>query len=370
MALMYQYISGWQALPTYQATPHTFSHLSTSVALIIPARNEEENIGRCLQAIAKQTFSSHLLEVIVINDHSTDNTANIVQQWQQQLPNLKLINLQEVLPPNTTLNAYKKKALEIAINNTKQTLIVTTDADCMMPPNWLATLVQFYETEPCALIAAPVCFFNETTFLQRFQAYDFVGMQVITGASVHKKMSNMCNGANLAYTRQAFKQVQGFAGIDNIASGDDLLLMHKIEQAYPNGIRFLKNQAAIVYTLPQKNLQGFVNQRLRWASKSAKYQDFRITALLAGVYFFNVSIVINALAALLGYSATAYLFVFQLITKSIFDGYFLYIGCRFFKRKDLMFLFFPAQFCHILYIIIIGTLGNFGSYTWKGRTVK
>src|SRR4030095_15486302 len=95
------------------------------------------------------------------------------------------------------------------------------------PATWLKTIASFYEEKDPAFIAAPVVLQNNSSVLQIFQALDFLVLQGITGGSVHKKIHSMCNGANLVYEKKAFVEVGGFSGIDNIASGDDMLLMNK-----------------------------------------------------------------------------------------------------------------------------------------------
>ena len=137
-----------------------------------------------------------------------------------------------------------------------------------------------------------------------------------------------------------------------------------------DGIAFLKSRVATVWSYPQPTLRDFANQRLRWASKTAKYKDKRITAALAGVYLFNLTLIINFILALFCNVFFLKIFLIQFLSKCLIDFLFLGSGTRFFKRNDLLWLFLPSQIFHILYILIIGTLGNFGSYTWKGRKVK
>ena len=143
-------------------------------------------------------------------------------------------------------------------------------------------------------MAAPVVYTDPLSndsgfkkFFKIFQSLDFMTLQGITGASVYKKIHNMCNGANLAYEKKAFYEVSGFEGIDNIASGDDMLLMHKIQKKYPGKIGYIKSANAIVQTQPSENLKEFINQRIRWASKADRYPDIKITAVLFLVYFLN-----------------------------------------------------------------------------------
>ncbi len=141
--------------------------------------------------------------------------------------------------------AYKKLAIQTGIGISSGGLIVTTDADCLFHHDWLRTLAAFYEEKGAKFIAAPVrmgvpahpdgSFVHpDPGMLTIFQTLDFITLQGITGASVYKRFHSMCNGANLAYEKSAFFEVGGFRGIDAIPSGDDMLLMHKIYNKYPD----------------------------------------------------------------------------------------------------------------------------------------
>ena len=282
--LIIYYRQGWAGIPNYK-TQTANQELKTTVTVIIPARNEALNIGACLDSISEQTYPKELFEVIVVDDHSTDNTAAVIDAYTSQ--NIKRIALKDFV--SSPLNSYKKKAIEVGIQHATGKLIITTDADCTVPPNWLQTLVSFYETHHPVFIAAPVSINCSNNFTEIFQALDFMTLQGITGASVHKKFHNMCNGANLAYEKAAFHEVDGFAGIDDIASGDDMLLMHKIYKRYPGQVMFLRSKEAIVQTAPVKTVTQFFNQRIRWASKADKYDDKRMMPVLLLVYFFNLS---------------------------------------------------------------------------------
>jgi len=164
-------------------------------------------------------------------------------------------------------------------------IIVTTDADCIVLPNWLKTILSCYHDSSVQLVAAPVMFSTENHFLSIFQTLDFMTLQGITGAAAYQQVHSMCNGANLSYRKSSFLEVGGFQHIDTQASGDDMMLMHKIYRRFPQGIRFLKSKDAIVTTSPMRNWSDFLNQRIRWASKADRYDDKRIIAVLVLVYF-------------------------------------------------------------------------------------
>ena len=355
--LVVYYWYSWRSVPVY--TPGTLQ-AQTTISVIIPARNEEENIATLLQALKKQTYPSSLFEVIVIDDHSTDNTAGIVKQF----PSVKLLQLTA-----DHINSYKKKAIETGIAAAGGELIVTTDADCVPPPTWLETIAGFKEETNAVFIAAPVAINCNSSVLQVFQAMDFMVLQGITGAVVHKNQLSMCNGANLAYEKKAFVAVNGFAGIDTIASGDDMLLMHKIKTQFPGRVHYLKAKEVIVSTAPMQTWPAFFNQRIRWASKAAKYNDKRIFPVLLLVYLFNLSFLVTAIA---GFWNSYYwlLLLIVWVYKTIAE-FPLFSSVAFFfdKRWSLKFFFF-FQPLHILYTIVSGFFGQMGRYEWKGRKVN
>lgn len=359
------YRQAWLSLPAYETAPGFAPH--TFISVIIPARNEEDNIGACLDTLLAQDYPSTLYEVIVVDDHSTDHTAEVVRRFGD--PRIRLLSLEEHLSPGERLNAYKKKAIDTAITHSRGDLIVTTDADCLAGPRWLSLLDACYEEQHPVFIAAPVAYMDETSFLKVFQSLDFMTLQGITGASVYKKVHTMCNGANLAYSKAVFHEVGGFRNIDAIASGDDMLLMHKMYRRYPDRVAFLKSPGAIVRTAPMPTWRAFFNQRIRWASKADKYDDKRIIAVLGLVYAWNVWFLAAGVGAFFirGLWITWLAF---LAAKTLVELWYLGPVAVFFGKKKLLWKFPLAQPVHIAYTIIAGWLGKFGSYQWKGRTVK
>jgi cellulose synthase/poly-beta-1,6-N-acetylglucosamine synthase-like glycosyltransferase len=363
--LMFRYGQGWKKLQAFKPVNPVSGH--TKVTVIIPARDEEANLPPLLQALKVQTYPAHLFEVIVIDDFSADGTADVVRDFPAG--NVHLLQLSQHLSAEQRLNSYKKKAIEMAVERATGDIIMTTDADCVMGPEWITRMVQFYETYQPKFIAAPVSFYQEHNFFKALQSLDFMTMQGITGALAALKSGTMCNGANLAYERKVFYEVGGFKGIDNIASGDDMLLMFKIYRAHPAGVLYMKSEEAIVRTLPVDTFKAFMHQRIRWSSKADKYDDKRLTWVLALVYFWNAGMLAAGIAALF-LPAWRMWVLGLLIYKIIVEFYFLIPVAGFFGKTALLSRFIPGQLFHIPYIVVAGWLGKFGSYQWKGRKVK
>ncbi len=363
--LLFFYRKGWGAIRYSKSAIH---YRNTFVSIIVPARNEEKNISNLIKSVQHQTYPQACYELIVVDDCSSDRTAEIVKNHSDS--NIKLIALSDYLDEKN-INAYKKKAIEIGIKASRGTLIITTDADCTMGENWLQEIVNCFEINQPKMIVMPVQINYNNRFIEVFQSLDFMCLQGITGASVQKKFHGMCNGANLAYTKSVFEEVGGFSGIDHIASGDDLLLMHKIAKKYADEIVYLKSVDAIVKTIPTTTIKDFLNQRIRWASKADKYQDKRMLPVLMLVYFLNVGFFIMIGLALIHHSEIAIkYFVAFVVLKTIVELIFLYPIAKFFGERKLLWLFPIFQPFHILYTVSAGFLGKFGTYQWKGRTVK
>lgn len=373
VALIMNYRKSWIGMKDFTHHKTLNENNLPFISIIIAARNEENNIGNCIQSLINQTYPQNKFEIIVTNDHSTDNTVSIINSFQKE--NIRVINLAD-FTENKILNSYKKKSIETALQFAKGALIVTTDADCTAPPKWLETLASFYIKRKPVFIALPVAFNSPLPedsffkkFFKKFQSLDFMTLQGITGASVYNKFHSMCNGANLAYEKKVFFEVGGFEGIDNIASGDDMLLMHKIQKVHPDKIMFLKSPDVIILTQPAETFKDFMNQRIRWASKADKYTDKKITGVLLLVYLLNAWIFILAISSFFFIKAF-YLFLFSIAIKTIVELIFLYPVAKFFNKRKLLWWFVPAQPLHILYTLLAGWLGMFGSYQWKGRKVK
>lgn len=354
------FIRGWHKLIPFQYQQTT---VGTAVSIIIAARNEGESIHRTIEALLAQDYNKGLTEIIFIDDHSTDNTAEVISSYAAQ--GVKLISLKE----ERALNSYKKKAIQTAIGESTGTLIITTDADCRMGTAWLKTIIAFYEEHQYKMISSPVAYDEEKSFFERSQSLEFLYLIGLGASTIGNNQPSTCNGANLAYEKEAFYEVGGFQGIDDLASGDDELLLHKIAARYDNKIGFLKNRDAIVYTHAKPNLGEFIQQRKRWASKSTRYKNKSIIVLGVFIWGFNLSILLNLITAIF-LPAYVQILLVQLVLKVIIEFIFLVDVTAFAKRKGLLILLPLLTIFHVLYIIYIGVAGNSGKYNWKGRMVK
>ena len=346
--------------------PLPASHLSTTFthfSIVIPARNESANIKACIDSILAQNYPINCFEVIVIDDFSEDDTAFIVSSMQALHENVRLLKLSDFFKQEE-IQSFKKKAIEKAVVHAKGDWIITTDADCIVPPNWLSLYYQYIIKESPVFVAAPVMFIPEKTVLNTFQVLDFLALQGITAAAVGAGKHSMSNGANLAFEKSAFIAVGGYQGVDQIASGDDMFLMHKMKKTLSNRIGYLFHPDAIVLTKAMPYWKDLIMQRIRWSSKARFYDDESIFWVLLLVYLYNFVFLILFL------SGQYQLLCISLAFKTFFELYFLDSVSRFFKLQPSLQYFILFQPLHIAYTIIAGLFGQVKTYTWKGRRVK
>nr|WP_199157422.1 glycosyltransferase [Pedobacter sp. ASV2] len=358
--LVVSFIRGWHKLIYFHPTQNTFK---TKVSIIVAARDEEDKIAKTIDDLLAQGYPQHLTEIIIIDDHSTDRTAEIVLSYADR--KVQLIKLNE----DKALNSYKKKAIQTAIGTCAGDLIITTDADCRMGPKWLETVIGLYEEKGYKMISSPVAYFKEKSFFERLQSLEFLYLIGLGASTIGNKQPSTCNGANLAYEKETFYEVGGFTGIDDLASGDDELLLHKIASKYPDRIGFLKNRDAIVYTHAKENLNAFIQQRRRWASKSTRYKNKGIIVLGVLIWLFNLSMLANFAIGLF-YNEFLPVVFWQLVIKMLLETLFLWDVTGFANRRRLLILIPILNVLHILYMVYIGIAGNSGKYNWKGRMVR
>lgn len=336
---------------------------TTKVTILIAARNEEEKIALTIEDILAQDYPKELFEVIIADDHSTDRTAEIITSYADR--KVRLLQLYD----DKALNSYKKRAIAEAIKLSTGDFMVATDADCRMGTKWLSTIISHYEANDLVMISSPVAYFEEHSLFEYMQSLEFMYLIGVGAAFIGNGKASTCNGANFAYRKDVFNEVGGFQGIDNLASGDDELLLQKVAAKYPHRIGFLKSPDAVVYTHAKPNVKEFMQQRRRWASKSTSYKDKKVVAFVVCIWLFNVTMLLNA--ALSFYDIAFFeLLLVQVALKYVFEFVYLYPITKFFNRTMLISLLILIIPVHVLYMVYIGTIKKSTRYNWKGRHVR
>ncbi len=348
-------IFGW-----VKKTPKNQGGLDQELLVVVPFRNEAGNLERIAQSLEKQRYKE--FSVVFVNDHSSDDSVAVLKSYLQNSSLAwRLIELEK--PEG------KKAAITAGIGQAGAELIVTTDADCWMGPEWLTSISAAFNDGSVAMVAGAVAFQNEPSLFKAWQSLEFSTLIGTGGALMKLGKPIMCNGANLAYRREAFEQVNGFEGISQTPSGDDELLMHKVAIKFPRSVTFLQEKEAVVSTCSAKTWNEFIQQRKRWASKW-KIGKRPITAALALlVLLFHVGFGMSLVSALVG-SFPWSLLGALLATRFLLE---LMLTSNIATRLNTGFKILPlllSQFFYPFYAIFFGLLANFGSYEWKGRSYK
>lgn len=343
---------GWmrtKALDTQFTKPGKF------YSILVPFRNERENLPALLRTLQSLNFPDSNFEVILINDHSEDDYLSVASNLPD---NFRLIE---------SHGFGKKAALQTGIEESKGDVIVTTDADCLVPRNWLLIFQQYFESQDAQMVFGPVAFLNDDSFFNRLQQIEFSSLIGSGAATLRLGMPTMCNGANLAFLKSTFYEVGGYADNLAIPSGDDEFLMHKVYSKWPEKVFYVKHKEAVVNTFAAQGLHAFISQRKRWASKWKNYKKLKNSILAVLVALFNLSVILATISLFFTYSS---LVIIPLLIKIIFEYVFLRSVLTS-MRKGLNFgAFLLLQICYPYYVVLFGLSANFGSYRWKGRTHK
>lgn len=337
---------------------------STKISIIIAARNEGKNIARCLQRIAMQRYPAKLAEVIVVDDHSEDTTVFEAEKSLVGFPfSSSVIQLTE------TGEKGKKAALRRGIDAAAGTLIVTIDADAVaLHADWLSSIAAFYESSESVMIISPLCIDPASGFLNAFQELEQLALAVVTGGSAHAGKAILCNGANLAFDREAFYQVQGYSGNENIASGDDIFLLNKMQEKFHGRIHYLKSRSAIVSAQPADSFAHFIHQRLRWAGKFGANKNrfnFFLGLLVSG---FNLLFVVFAALSCFFPQLAKYLLLIA-AAKWLIDFLLVFLAALFFKRTLVTWWYPLAMLVNPLYVCLTALLSILLKPQWKGRKI-
>jgi len=333
---------------------HTFS-------IIIPFRNEAKNLPILLSSLSNLNYPSHLYEILLVNDESEDNYEQIISSFNNL--NLRIINSErQTISP-------KKDAINTAIKSSKHNWIVTTDADCEVPPNWLELFNQIIVEKEVLFISAPVKFIEQNSFLCHFQNLNFISLIGSTIGSFGMQNPIMCNGANLCYSKEVFLKINGFKGNSTIASGDDVFLMEKMNSLFPKKTYFLKSKEVIVKTKAEKNLVNFYNQQVRWAGKSTAYNSVFSKIVGISVLLINVLIISLIVASILNPIYWKILIVIFSL-KLFIDFILINKTAEFLNNTSSLKYYLITSIFYPFFIAFTGISSLFKSYQWKGRKFK
>jgi len=334
------------------------------VSVIIPFRNESENILKSLKSLTEQDYPIEKYEVIYVNDSSTDDSLSKIVATKKP-SHFSVISLSDF----SSVKAFKKKAVSFGIENARGSIIVTTDADCIHSRGWLRELLSNFDCHT-GFISGPVGFESGKNIFSKIQALEFAGLIICGAGLIGKGKPTICNGANLAFRKSVFKQLNGYSDQMHLSSGEDELLMQKISAETDYNVKFCWSKDAVVFTHPNKNINDFFQQRKRWASKGLFYKNNVLIFRLILIYLFYFSIFVQILLSIFSSNLFFVSLAVCLISKFILEHKIVKQGTYFLFDRSLLKYFFVSEIFQIFYLIISGVSGVIGSFKWKERRLK
>ncbi|MFL1011030.1 glycosyltransferase family 2 protein [Flavisericum labens] len=336
----------------------------TKFSVIIPFRNEAGNLPDLLKSIVTLNYPKDKFEIIFIDDDSEDHSVETINKHlSKSKVHFTIIDNERHSP------SPKKDAIATAINKAKSEWIITTDADCILPTFWLDSFDEFIQKNDTLCIAGAVKYVEGNSFLNRFQILDLLSLQGGTMGGFGLKKPFLCNGANFAYQKTLFKELNGFDGNTNIASGDDIFMLEKAVKTYPKKIHYLKCKHAIISTRAQASWKSLIQQRIRWAAKTSNYSNGfgKFTGLL--VFIINATIILGLALSIFGeFNLKSWFYI--LIIKANIDFYLIYKSASFFDQKEALKSFVFGFILYPLFSVYVASISFFSSYEWKERTFK
>ena len=332
-----------------------------SFSIIIPFRNEAENLPILLNSISKLAYNPSLFEILLVDDDSTDESVEQIEKFKLKNPFLAI----SIIKNSRHSNSPKKDAISTAIKSANYEWTICTDADCILPEHWLKCYSDFINTHDPNMVVAPVSFESNNSFLHQFQLIDFLSMQGATIGGFGIQQPFMANGANMGYKKDVFLTLNGFENNNSIASGDDVFLLEDFMAYKKDKVLFLKNRKALVTTFPTSTWKTLINQRKRWAAKATHFTNL-FTKFVGILVFLANSVAILSLVLVI--FNTNFILLFFL--KILIDTILIYKTANLYQQKINSFGYFKTFLFHPFFTIYIAISSMLSTFEWKDRAFK
>jgi len=332
-----------------------------SVTVVVPMRNERDNLPRLLASLRAQAYPASRLEVLFVDDHSDDGSAELLETLLMHEHAERVLRM----PAGSQ---GKKAAIALAIGCARGEVIVSTDADCVHALGWLGAMARPF-VRGVDVVAGPVVLDGDGGMFGRMQALEFLGLVGVGAGFFGIGYPRMCNGANLAYSAARFHEAGGYADNQDVHSGDDEFLLRTIVYRLGGVAHFVTDEASIVRTAAQRGVLAFLRQRVRWVSKSRYNEDGRFVSFLVLLFVYFVGLLGLPFIALSGPIAAG-VAVLLWTVKMVLDGLVLFPAARLFRQPIRLPDLLVAELLHPVYLVLVSLLGIRGSFAWKGRRLR
>ncbi|MBD3170746.1 MAG: glycosyltransferase [candidate division Zixibacteria bacterium] len=329
------------------------------LSVIVSAHNEEDKILECLRSIDMQEYPRQNYEVIVVDDRSTDNTYTLAEKFCEGRANFHAFRLRDNQPA-----IPKKTALLKGFDNSNGEIIVTTDADCVLPSRWLAGINSYFAEEVGMVIGHTNYRTNDTLF-SGVDALDYLSQRSMGVAFANHGSAYTCTSSNLAYRREIFAKARNEFAELKIRPADDNFLLNYVHRKTGYKIVSAVDSDSIGETGGAKNIGHFLNQRFRWGSYGDKPS--------LGMTMFFIPALLYYIALWLGLVLLPFLpgiilpLAFSIGVKLLVDFAYMNKSALIFNCAYLMKFFIPAWLLNFILVPVIVIRGNLFPFEWKGK---
>jgi cellulose synthase/poly-beta-1,6-N-acetylglucosamine synthase-like glycosyltransferase len=333
-----------------------------AVSVLIPFRNEANNLATLIDALTSQDYSVDKIELIFIDDHSSDDGVESIKKMLGERP-YQLLTMDQQLG--------KKAALRKGVENASNELIITTDADCRMNEKWVKSMATSFQEFNAHLLVGPVSFQRKGGIWNNLLRMEFAALIASTAGAIGINHSFMSNGANLAFSRSLYLSLEDDALKSKVASGDDVFLLHAIKSRFGRKakINFAADEDALVETQATSRLKDFFKQRLRWTSKSKFYRDSFTILVGLLVSLGNFNLIFGLLATVFGFLEVEFL-VCYFVIKWLMDSLLIYSAKKWTLVKVNYIITLFLSLLYPFYIISVALLSLLFKPQWKGRKIE
>jgi cellulose synthase/poly-beta-1,6-N-acetylglucosamine synthase-like glycosyltransferase len=322
-----------------------------SVSVIVAAKNEEACIEDCIKSLLKLEYPHDKLEIILVNDRSTDRTGEIMLGYAQMHKVLKYIGIKEI----TGKLKGKTNALAEAIKQSKGELIFTTDADIEVKSSWVKELVKYYNDHTGLVSSYSII--KPKKFFWGIQAFDWLYLLTIASGADGLSSQISCLGNNMSYKRKAYDEVGGYENI-KFSVTEDFMLLQTIKSKTKWETKFPVSEGAVNYTLPCLTFKELYRQKKRWTKGGL---DAKTAGILVGVMAWLSGAVI-----LFGWIVSLKYYLIFLASKIFIDFFFTLPVVKRFKEYSILLylIFFEIYFAVYVFIMPVILIVD-GKVVWK-----
>ena len=328
------------------------------VSIVVAARNEEENLPHCLLSLIQLDYPRDKMEIIVVDDHSSDSTAQIISMYANSYPFIK----QYTLKPGQKSTPGKAGALNYGILQSQGEFIFVTDADCRVPSTWIKSLLSLFR-DSVGLVGGVTLLdkiHDSSPLFGKIQSCDWLYLLSVAASANYYGLPLSWFGNNMAFRRQTYNDVGGFDKISN-SLVEDIALLLEIHKSSRWKIKFSFSQKSLLHSRPAPNLKEYYNQRKRWASGIRIMNPF-------GIFMLTVSVLAHVAVILALLTSQSLLVLTGIVLLFVTDFSILYRASRLLGRTDLLYYFIVFEFYYFIYTIFLPVFLLFDKKTsWKDR---